>query len=450
MVDKYFKGDYHYDNGNYEQAILWYDDINDSRAWFRKGLCYENLKDFNKAIECFNKIRKSDKFYHKAKIEKNKCLSKLNNKPKSKNKPKSAPSNTNINLYFQGDYHYDNGNYEQAILWYDDVTNQYPYDGKAWFRKGLCYENLKDFNKAIECFENIPKNDTFYHKAKIEKNKCLSKLNTMPKTSPPNTPINNTNLKSNRCPNCNAPVNLDDNFCQNCGYQIQNETKPLITLKESVDRVINYISLYQYDNTLDKNEYPLIEDCKSKNMYLTHIFLDDFFRYLCYLGVADGKIANEEVDFFNFIFEKQWTKQEIEEVISITLEEDITQSLPLSFMLLYETDLNRRKNSEYKDFEYVESLFMTYELMGQIIISIDNDIAQYEIDFFNHYMNRLRENLDNFKQFGYKYIVNSMISETQINQNTNQNSVKHNFCPSCGAKVEDKYKFCIKCGAPIK
>ena len=135
MVDKYFKGDYHYDNGNYEQAILWYDDINDSRAWFRKGLCYEHLKDYNKAIECFDKIRKSDRFYHKAKIEKNKCLSKLNNKPKSKNKPKSAPSNTNINLYFQGDYHYDNGNYEQAILWYDDVTNQYPYDGKAWFRK---------------------------------------------------------------------------------------------------------------------------------------------------------------------------------------------------------------------------------------------------------------------------------------------------------------------------
>ena len=357
-----------------------------------------------------------------------------------------------LDKYFEGDYHYKNTNYEQAILWYDDVTDQYPYDGKAWFKKGLCYENLKDFNKAIECFDKIQENDNFYHKAKIEKNKCLSKLNNKPKSSSSNTSINKDNiLKYNRCQNCNAPVDLEDNFCQNCGYNLQEQKNILSELKESVDRIVGLSTLFDSDSQFnDKTEFPLIFDCKSKNITFSSAFIDDLFTYLCYLGAADNIIANEEVELINFIFESPWTKQDIENLLSMKLREDITQNLPLSFMILYESDLHM-KNTNTSDFEFAESLFLTYQLLGQLFISIDNEVTQDEINSFNHYMNRLRENLDNFKQFGYKYIVNSLINETSFGQNnSNQNPVKHNFCPRCGAKVEDKYKFCIKCGAPIK
>ena len=74
--------------------------------------------------------------------------------------------------------HFANGDYKKAITNYLIILEQYPEDANALFYGGLCYYNLKKFDKSIEFFDRILNLaiNAFKEEAKWYKVKSLLKL----------------------------------------------------------------------------------------------------------------------------------------------------------------------------------------------------------------------------------------------------------------------------------
>ena len=71
-----------------------------------------------------------------------------------------------------------NGDYKKALTKYLTILEQYPPDANALFYGGLCYYNLKKYDKSIECFDKILnlQLNAFKEEAKWYKIKSLLKL----------------------------------------------------------------------------------------------------------------------------------------------------------------------------------------------------------------------------------------------------------------------------------
>lgn len=214
-----------------------------------------------------------------------------------------------------------------------------------------------------------------------------------------------------RCPRCNSFVSMRDNFCPRCGFQFQKSKNDLEILKEHINGVYEIGTMIESSNLFnDKERFPLISPLKvNPNSNISKIFLDDFFIFLSILGISDGVLHDNEVTFMNYIFNSNWTKLDLVPMIEAALERDIT-GLPLSFMMLHELDEFRKKEGN-SNLEQTELLFIDYEMMGKLFISIDGNIDREEVNVFNNYMSNLRGNLNKFKLIEYPAFTRASNSE---------------------------------------
>ena len=213
------------------------------------------------------------------------------------------------------------------------------------------------------------------------------------------------------CPNCNAKINIEDNFCINCGIRLKNSSVFLGDLKKNIE---SFFTLCRGLEVVGENneDYPLIRYIKSTpGSNIPGIFVDDIFKFLCYLGIADGIMHDNETALINYIFNSNWTKDELHQMFNVDLDHHITKSLPMSFMIIHEGDLNFN-NTTTSNSEKTEILFKIYNELGRFFISIDGNVAEEELKLFNHYMNNLRINLNDFKINGYQSVL------TNLNLNT--------------------------------
>jgi tetratricopeptide (TPR) repeat protein len=159
--DWYRRGNYYVINREYEKAIECYEkavkiDPKDAFAWNSMGLAYNASKKYEKAIECFEKAVKIDpkdafawdymgtsydelKKYEKA-ID---CYEKA-----VKINPKYAFAWNNMGLAYNA-----LKKYEKAFECYEKAVKIYPKCAPAWSNMGLAYDALKKYEKAIECYE---------------------------------------------------------------------------------------------------------------------------------------------------------------------------------------------------------------------------------------------------------------------------------------------------------
>ncbi|MBI4399698.1 AAA family ATPase, partial [Candidatus Micrarchaeota archaeon] len=95
-----------------------------AEAYFNRGLCYYNKKDFDKATEDYNKSADID--------------------------PKNAVIYNN-----RGDAFYRKQDFDKAIVDYDKAISINPRYLKAYYNRGLAYACQQDYERAIEDFNKV-------------------------------------------------------------------------------------------------------------------------------------------------------------------------------------------------------------------------------------------------------------------------------------------------------
>ncbi|PKL73825.1 MAG: hypothetical protein CVV29_01490, partial [Methanobacteriales archaeon HGW-Methanobacteriales-2] len=143
--------------GEYNKAIECYDivlkkDPEFVLSWNNKGISFDNLGNHGeypiyhkKAIECFNKVLKMDK--------------------PIKDLTASAWNNKGIAFDHLGKY-------KKAINCYNKSLDDNPKYHKAWNYKGIAYCNLGKYNEAIRCFDQGLQIKFDYKEFKINKGRA--------------------------------------------------------------------------------------------------------------------------------------------------------------------------------------------------------------------------------------------------------------------------------------
>ncbi|ACX72856.1 TPR repeat-containing protein [Methanocaldococcus vulcanius M7] len=112
-----------------------------------------------------------------------------NSSKKSKNKDKSSTTHKNsktniyknldrnINSLFEEGKRYENeGDYEKAIIFYNEILKKDLNNVDAWIRKGICLYKLRKFKLSIECMDKALKLDRKNYLAWFFKGNALMEL----------------------------------------------------------------------------------------------------------------------------------------------------------------------------------------------------------------------------------------------------------------------------------
>ena len=181
----------------------------------------------------------------------------------------------------------------------------------------------------------------------------------------------------------------------------------------------------KYSNILDKDSAPLWNYAKENyNVTLDSILFNDILLWLGYLGLNDGEITEEELNFINYVLDINFSKEDLLNHLDNNSLDDYEDALPTSFVVFYEFDKYMKENKSSNSGEISESLFNIYGGVGQLFLKLEcNSESDLENDLktaFENYMLHLRQNLDDLKKFNYGLMVTSLnteLLETIINYN---------------------------------
>jgi tetratricopeptide (TPR) repeat protein len=173
------KGNEYYYRKEYNNAIQCYDkaleiEPNDSKAWNNKGTALGQLGNYEEAIKCFDKALEMEPNYAKAWDNKGTAFEKLGNYEEAiqcYDKAIEIQPNDSDTWYNKGIVFYHSGNYEEAIQCYDKALEIEPSDANAWYNKGNVLHKLGNYEEAIQYYDKAleidPFNDLFIKKKNI-------------------------------------------------------------------------------------------------------------------------------------------------------------------------------------------------------------------------------------------------------------------------------------------
>lgn len=158
---------------------------------------------------------------------------------------------------------------------------------------------------------------------------------------------------------------------------------------------------------------PMIFDWKSEGFKIEHILLNDIFNWLCYLGLGDDVIVNEEVDFINYCLDLNFTKKELQKLATSKLNNEYANQMPLSFILFSEAEI------VYKDSiinhsvpVHSENLFRLFGLLGESFIACDGETTIDEKNIYEEYIQLLWHKLNDFKdRRGFTPFYDNLVGE---------------------------------------
>ena len=181
------------------------------------------------------------------------------------------------------------------------------------------------------------------------------------------------------------------------------------------------------DISFSYNCAPLIFDWKSEGFRIEYVLLNDIFNWLCYLGLGDGVIVDEEVNFINYCLDLKFTRDELQNLAQSKVNNDFRNQIPVSFILFCEAEII------YKDQiinhsvpVHSENLFRLFGILGESFIACDGEITTDEKNIFKEQINLLWQKLNDFKTKRgitptYDNLVGENISKQDITITTDLN-----------------------------
>jgi Tfp pilus assembly protein PilF len=155
------RGDIFYDQGNYKQAIQYYDnalaiDPNYKYALYGKGDSLNSLGNYTQAIQYYDKALAMDPNYKYALYGKGDSLNSLGNYTQAiqyYDKALAIDPNYKYALYGKGDSLNSLGNYTQAIQYYDKALAMDPNNVNALTGKGNALGGEGNYTQAIQYYD---------------------------------------------------------------------------------------------------------------------------------------------------------------------------------------------------------------------------------------------------------------------------------------------------------
>ena len=193
------------------------------------------------------------------------------------------------------------------------------------------------------------------------------------------------------CEECGKILDNSQRTCPECSRQLK--TVNITYLKDYYFRISFLVKTIDFtDLEILKDDFPLIYGWKSKNLTVESALVDDLLNWLGYLGLGDGAITDEELEFINTFLDANYTKEDI-----LNLKDSQIPDLPNSFKFLREQD-KFKKRIELDDTDYCEMLFKVYNLTGKFFATVNGNIDDSALERYNEYIKKLRNSLDSYEE----------------------------------------------------
>lgn len=185
---------------------------------------------------------------------------------------------------------------------------------------------------------------------------------------------------------------LEWTICNNCGKILDNSQTICPNCQGNVEKIhMDFLSGQLSNLTFLVKTLSIFNDyCPSiKDINLEALILDDLFNWFGYLGLGDGKITDNEIEFINSLLNTSYSEDDIFTLADCKADSD----LPLSFKYLKELDDFGQKfdmnnlNSSYE-------LYNCYKLLGKFFITVDDELNDEVLKLYTDYILNLKSQLE--------------------------------------------------------
>ena len=196
------------------------------------------------------------------------------------------------------------------------------------------------------------------------------------------------------CTNCGKVLDNSKVNCPNCGSK--TEKLGMDYLKGHLSGMLFLIRTLDID--LLKDYCPQI---KSQNTSLEVIILDDLFRYFSFLGLGDGVITDNELNFINELLVSYYTREDILKLTDAEIED-----MPVSFECLHELD-EFAKSFDMTGVRACNELFYSYRFLGKFFLTVDGDLNPEVLEKYSAYIKGLEGRLGDYliEDDGIDYVI---------------------------------------------
>lgn len=206
---------------------------------------------------------------------------------------------------------------------------------------------------------------------------------------------------------------LEWTICENCGTILDNSKEICNSCNTPVGKInMDYFTQY-FSNTLFlvktlevfRDYCPSLNDLSDAS--LESIVIDDMFQWFSYLGLGDGEITDNELEFINSLLNTSYSKEDILTLTDIKVENNI----PLSFKCLKELD-SFGLNLDMNGLNSCAELLGCYKLFGKFFITVDNELNEEVLEKYSSHISFLQNSLNIQNEVKMSEILNGAPEES--------------------------------------
>lgn len=167
---------------------------------------------------------------------------------------------------------------------------------------------------------------------------------------------------------------------------------------------------------------------KANGFTVEQALIGDIFNWLCYLGLGDGYIADEEVTFINHCLDLKFSKEDISNLTTSNLTDNYKKYLPISFIFFHEADITEGNTViANKKEKSTKLLFNLFGRLGYSFIKCDGFETREEFDIYREYIGILDKQLKNLSEDLNLKNVLSISYDVSMNSEKNLNELLDEF-----------------------